>query len=75
MKIKDYHYIALRDSALTKAEKIRFIERVYNAKVIETKLIKSGHYYFIEAIEDIQRPATLDYYYLRALKLELNSEH
>ena len=77
MKIKNYHDVKLKYSALTKEEKIDFIEKVYNAKVrgFLTKMVKKGDYYFIEEIEENQLPATLDYYYTQALKLELNLEH
>ena len=67
-------YIQLKKSALTEAEKIAFIEKVYNDKVIDTKLIKINGYYFIEGMEETQLEATLDYYYSEALKLELNNE-
>ena len=68
------HEIELKDSALTEAEKITFIEKVYNAKVAETKLIKKGKYYYIKGWEANQLPATLDYYYKQAMKLELKPE-
>ena len=74
MQIKDYYYVTLRDSALTKAEKICFIEKVYNAKVSETKMVKKGDYYFIRGMEEAQLPATLDFYYMQALKLELKNQ-
>lgn len=48
------HEIELKDSALTEAEKITFIEKVYNAKVAETKLIKKGKYYYIKGWEGNQ---------------------
>ena len=65
-------HIRLKDSVLTEAEKIKFIERVYNEKVMETKIIKVGDYYFIKGIEEAQAAATLDYYYVNAMKLEFN---
>ena len=65
-------HIRLKDSVLTNAEKIKFIERVYNEKVMETKIIKVGDYYFIKGIEEAQAAATLDYYYVNAMKLEFN---
>ena len=64
--------IKLKKSALTEAEKIHFIEKVYNAKVTKTKMVKIGNYYFIEAVKDSQEKASLDYYYHNALELELN---
>jgi len=67
-------YIQLKESALTEAEKIAFIEKVYNEKVTETKLVKIGDYYFIKGMEETQLEATLDFYYSQALKLELNNE-
>ena len=66
------HEIKLKDSALTKAEKIAFIEKVYNAKVSETKMVKKGDYYFIKGCEENQLPATIDFYYINAMKLEFN---
>ena len=69
------HEIELKDSALTEAEKITFIEKVYNEKVIDTKMVKKGDYYFFKGWEENQLPATLDYYYIQALDLELNPEH
>ena len=75
MEIKDCHDIKLKDSALTEAEKIKFIEKVYNEKVIDTKMIKKGNYYFIQGMEENQLPATLDYYYKQALKMELDPEY
>lgn len=66
------HEIELKDSALTEAEKITFIEKVYNAKVAETKLIKKGKYYYIKGWEGNQLPATIDFYYINAMKLEFN---
>jgi hypothetical protein len=68
-------YIKLKDSALTEAEKITFIEKVYNEKVIDTKMVKKGDYYFIKGCEENQLPATLDYYYTQALKMELDPEY
>ena len=67
-------YIRLKDSVFTEAEKIKFIERVYNEKVMETKIIKIDGYYFIKGIEEAQAAATLDYYYTNALEMELNRE-
>jgi hypothetical protein len=67
-------YTELKNTALTEQEKIKFIEKVYNEKVTETKLIKKGNYYFIKGFEESQLEATLDYYYTQALELELEDQ-
>ena len=67
-------YIELKKSALTEAEKIAFIEKVYNDKVTETKLVRIGKYFFIKGFEESQLEATLDHYYVQALELELDDQ-